>query len=56
MSVQLKVILSIVEVGLQAGAHLDAILWRDRDVASVKKRMQVAAEEQTVVDAMLAAL
>jgi hypothetical protein len=54
--VQLKVILSIVEVGLQASAHLDAILWRHRDVASVKKRMQVAAEEQTVVDAMLTAL
>lgn len=53
--VQCEILLAVVEVALESLADFDAVLGSHREVAAIKERVRVAAQQQPVVDSMLAA-
>lgn len=53
--VQRIVLSPVLEVSLEPPADFDAVLGRYGDVAAIEERVSVAAQQQSVVDTMLAA-
>ncbi len=54
LAMQAVVLAAIVEILVDAPAHLDVVIGGDRQVSPIEESVEIAAQQQPVVDSMLA--